>query len=121
MPPRKKPVEEDVTTVTESEEVTEAPVIDDSDIPQDLLDLLTDEEEAEPVDVEDAVAPIEDVGRTVMVKMLQGTAYGTPDLEWTKEDPFQLMNPIEAERLIKDLPERFAIVTKEQVQEFYNL
>lgn len=126
MPPRKapveKPVEEDVTTVAETEEevipLTVKP--EDDDLPQDLLDQLAEEsEDEEEVDPEDPVANIADENRVTVIRMLQGTSYSTPDYEWTDEHPFQLMKPIEAERLMKDLPERFALSNKEQVKDFY--
>lgn len=57
----------------------------------------------------------------VMVFMKNGYSYSSPDISFTRETPFQLMNAIEAARLINSMSERFEYASKEQVEEFYSL
>ena len=57
----------------------------------------------------------------VMVFMKSGHSYHGPEVNFTKEDPFQLMNPIEAGRLINSMSYRFEYASKQQVEKFYSL
>lgn len=57
----------------------------------------------------------------VMVFMKNGYSYSSPDISFTRDNPFQLMNAIEAMRLVNSMSERFEYATKEQVEEFYSL
>jgi hypothetical protein len=57
----------------------------------------------------------------VMVYMKSGYSYSSPEVSFTREKPFRLMNPIEAARLISSMDYRFEYANKEQVEEFYSL
>lgn len=57
----------------------------------------------------------------VMVYMKNGYSFSSPDVSFTREQPFQLMGAIEAARLINSMDYRFEYATKEQVEEFYSL
>ena len=57
----------------------------------------------------------------VMVFMKTGHSYYSPEVTFTREKPFQLMNPIDAARLISSMEQRFVYATKEQVENFYSL
>jgi hypothetical protein len=57
----------------------------------------------------------------IMVKMNFGEAYYSPTVEFTKEDPFQLVEPLEANYLINEYPEKFVIASKKMVEDFYKL
>lgn len=70
--------------------------------------------EADPVSI---IQEIQDV----LLYMKSGHSYYGPDIEFTKEAPFKMINPIEAQRLINAYPDRFCLATKDQVEEFYSL
>ena len=57
----------------------------------------------------------------VVVYMKNGFSYSGPGIHFDREAPFQIMEPIEAERLIKSMPYRFEYADKEKVKEFYNI
>lgn len=72
--------------------------------------------------IEDSYDPISKINQDqVMVYMKSGYSYSSPDLSFTRDQPFQLMNPIEAARLISSMDYRFEYANKEQVEEFYSL
>lgn len=73
----------------------------------------------EEIDQDDPVAQI--MVSDVVVFMRSGYSYYGPDVEFTKEAPFQRMDAAEANRLISSIPERFCLATREQIQEFYSL
>jgi hypothetical protein len=70
-------------------------------------------------DSDDAISKINQ--EQVMVYMKSGYSYYSPDLSFTRDQPFQLMNAIEAARLISSMDYRFEYANKEQVEEFYSL
>jgi len=53
--------------------------------------------------------------------MKSGYSYSSPEVSFSREQPFRLMNPIEAARLISSMDYRFEYANKEQVEEFYSL
>jgi hypothetical protein len=57
----------------------------------------------------------------IMVKMNFGEAYYSPNVEFTKADPFQLVEPLEANYLINEYPNKFVIASKKMVEDFYKL
>lgn len=130
MPPRKaaaaKPVvieeEQDIEEIL-AEEPTET--VEETIDPEDKLfeelgiDLGEPEWEDEIADDPEDAGDIIAKKRDVMVQMRHGYSYSSPDYEFTRDDPFQLMSSIDAERLIKDDPEKWAYATKETVADFY--
>jgi hypothetical protein len=70
-------------------------------------------------DQDDPIAQI--MVSDVIVFMMSGYSYYGPDVEFTKEAPFQRMDAIEANRLMHSIPERFCLATREQIEEFYSL
>lgn len=80
--------------------------------PQEILD-------ASPATIDDPVALI--VQDKVMVRMVEGNNYSVGETHFSKEQPFQLMNGADAERLISTTYGRFARATKEEVEKFYSL
>jgi hypothetical protein len=73
----------------------------------------------EEYDQDDPIAQI--MVSDVVVFMRSGYSYYGPDVEFTKEDPFQRMDAVEANRLMSSIPERFCLATKEQIEKFYLL
>lgn len=74
------------------------------------------------VEENDESDPIAQIMTTdVIVFMRSGHSYYGPDIEFTKEAPFQRVDAIEANRLINSIPERFCLATKEQIEKFYSL
>lgn len=71
------------------------------------------------VNADDPIAKINQ--DKVMVFMKNGYSYSSPDVLFTRDKPFLLMNAIEASRLVSQMGERFDYATKEQVEEFYSL
>ena len=77
---------------------------------------------AEDVDFESSDDPISKINQEkVMVYMKSGYSYSSPDISFTRDDPFKLMNAIDAASLISSMEDRFEYATKEQVEEFYSL
>lgn len=74
---------------------------------------------AEEVDKNDPVAQI--AMTDVIVFMESGYSYYGPEVEFTKDAPFQRMGAMEAASLINSIPERFCLATKEQIEKFYSL
>lgn len=72
-----------------------------------------------PETLDDPIAKINQ--DKVMVYMQRGHSYSSPEVFFTKEKPFQLMNPIDAARLISGMSDRFVYATKQQVENFYSL
>ena len=55
------------------------------------------------------------------VYMTQGYSYSTSSgIEFTPEQPFQMMDGLEGNMLITDMPYRFRIAEKEEVVEFFS-
>ncbi len=73
----------------------------------------------EEIDENDPIAQI--TMTDVVVFMKSGYSYYGPDIEFTKEAPFQRMDAMEATSLINSIPERFCLATKEQIEKFYSL
>lgn len=72
--------------------------------------------------VEDPGDPISKINQEqVMVYMKSGYSYSSPEISFSREQPFRLMNAIEAARLISSMDYRFEYANKEQVEEFYSL
>ncbi len=110
MPPAKKSITEENTGQSEDSESTVAKkparkVVKDTD--------------SVVANTEDPIAKINQ--EKVMVFMKSGYSFSSPDASFTREKPFQLMNAIEAARLISSMDYRFEYATKEQVEEFYSL
>jgi hypothetical protein len=57
----------------------------------------------------------------VMIKMVLGEAYYSPTVEFTKEEPFQLVDPHEANYLLTEYSSKFVSATKKMVEDFYQL
>ena len=78
--------------------------------------------EAEDVYVESSDDPIAKINQEkVMVYMKSGFSFSSPEVSFTRDKPFVLMNAIDAARLISSMDYRFEYATKEQVEEFYSL
>lgn len=113
MPPAKKTLTEENTGQSEESESTVAS--------------KPARKVAKKVDVSDVVAegtddPISKINQErVMVYMKSGYSYSSPEVSFSREKPFQLMNPIDAARLISSMDYRFEYANKEQVEEFYSL
>lgn len=75
--------------------------------------------DAAPDFADDPIANINE--ENVMVFMKSGHSYYGPEIAFTKEDPFQLMNAIEAARLINSMGYRFEYASKQQVENFYSI
>jgi hypothetical protein len=73
----------------------------------------------EEIDKNDPVAQI--TMTDVVVFMETGYSYYGPEVEFTKDAPFQRMDAMEATSLINSIPERFRFATKEQIEKFYSL
>ena len=57
----------------------------------------------------------------VCVFMKQGFGYTTATgIEFTPEQPFQMMDAVEAQLIMADNPERFRLAEKEEVLEFFS-
>ena len=75
--------------------------------------------EATPEIADDPIANINE--ENVMVFMKSGHSYYGPEVAFTEEEPFHLMNAIEAARLINSMSYRFEYASKQQVENFYSL
>lgn len=67
----------------------------------------------------DTIAQIAD--KDIVIFMKTGHSYYGPNLEFTKDAPFQRMSPAEATRLLDSYPSKFTIATKKQIEQFYSL
>ncbi len=74
------------------------------------------------------VAPESDNDPVAMIKMTDvvvfmksGYSYTGPGVQFTRGDPFQRMDAIDAQRLISSMPRRFTLATREQIEKFYSL
>jgi hypothetical protein len=78
--------------------------------------------EVSDVVLEDTDDPISKINQEqVMVFMKSGYSYSSPEVSFSRDKPFRLMNPIDAARLINSMDYRFEYASKEQVEEFYSL
>ena len=78
--------------------------------------------EVSDLHIEDSNDPISKINQEqVMVYMKSGYSYSSPEVSFSREKPFRLMNPIDAARLISSMDYRFEYANKEQVEEFYSL
>ena len=58
---------------------------------------------------------------TVCVFMQRGPSYLTAsEVKFTKEQPYQMMDAVEAQSLIADIPSRFRLAEKDEVKEFFS-
>jgi len=118
MPPAKKTAqkpntEESEQSVSTTEDVSQSKVARKKKVEAPVVD---------DVVMDSSDDPISKINQEkVMVFMKNGYSYSSPEVSFTREQPFQLMNAIEAARLINSMEYRFDYATKEQVEEFYSL
>jgi len=108
MPPAKKVAQKPVQTESEQ-------TVDKVEVAKKAVKVV----DPTPEEVDDPISMI--AAKDVMVYMSRGVSYYAPEAEFTKENPFVLMDAIDAARLINSAPDRFIYATKEQVQTFYSL
>lgn len=73
----------------------------------------------EVVEEDDPIAQIS--VHDVVVFMNAGHSYYGPEVEFTRDAPFQRMSAVDAQTLISSMPKRFSLATREQIQQFYSL
>ena len=79
-------------------------------------------QEQEIVEVVDPSDPLDMINsEKLMVYMFRGASFYGEDFEFTREQPFKLLDGTKANELVKSMPERFSMATKEQVEKFYSL
>ena len=113
MPPAKKTLTEENTGQSEEPESTVASK------PAKKIATKVEVADLHAEDTDDAISKINQ--KEVMVFMKSGYSYSSPECSFTRDKPFQLMNPIDAARLISSMDYRFEYANKEQVEEFYSL
>ena len=102
-----------------AKKAAQKPNAEDSEQSVDVVEDKPARKVVEKIDVDDPISKINQ--EKVMVFMKNGYSYSSPDISFTRDEPFQLMNAIDAMRLVNSMSERFEYATKEQVEEFYSL